>query len=99
MKISIYGFGTTRRFAAIAIVASFIFSNVFAIDALRRDDVSAKTISATTAKYTTDLTQVEANLAASGGSGDGQADAVLVNTICKPRKGWALTPCSENRSA
>ena len=55
MKISIYGFSTTRRFAAIAILASFVFSNVFAINALRGGQM---TVSSATAKYTTDLTQL-----------------------------------------
>src|SRR4051812_39390331 len=57
MKISIFGFTTTRRFATIAIFASFVFSNAFALDALRGDMKSVARSSAMT-KYTTDLTQL-----------------------------------------
>jgi len=56
MKISVFGFTTTRRFAAIAILASFVFSNVFAVDALRSEKYNV--VSTATAKYTTDLTQL-----------------------------------------
>src|SRR4051794_6568255 len=58
MKIPIIGFTTTRRFAAIAILASFVFPNVFALTASRNDNKPVVTRSATTAKYTTDLTQL-----------------------------------------
>ena len=57
MKMSVFGFATTRRFAAIAILASFVFSNVFAVDAIRGDKSnSQKSVAAV--KYTTDLTQL-----------------------------------------
>lgn len=58
MKIKTFGFTTTRRFAAIAILASFILSNAFAFDALRGKTVNVPAVSATTAKYTTDLTKL-----------------------------------------
>ncbi len=56
MKISVFGFTTTRRFAAISILASFVFTNVFAVNALRGNNPVA--VSNATAKYTTDLTQL-----------------------------------------
>ena len=58
MKISILGIATTRRFAAIAILVSFIFSNAFAVDALRGDPAKVVSSVSATAKYTTDLTQL-----------------------------------------
>src|SRR5258706_4864790 len=58
MKIPIIGFKTTRRFAAIAILASFIFTNVFAGAALRGDQMNVVSKSAATTKYTTNLTQL-----------------------------------------
>src|SRR5258706_8964460 len=58
MKISIFGFATTRRFAAIAILASFVFSNAFAVGAIRGDKTNVAATSSATAKYTTDLTQL-----------------------------------------
>jgi len=57
MKISIFDLTTTKRFVAIAILASFVFSNVFAVNALRNDK-STVNVSTATAKYTTDLTQL-----------------------------------------
>ena len=57
MKITIFNPTTTRRFAAIAILVSFVFSNAFAADALRSDKTIVAASSAT-AKYTTDLTQL-----------------------------------------
>ena len=56
MNIPIFGFKTTRRFAVIAIVASFIFSNVFAVGSLNSDKTIAS--SSAMAKYTTNLTQL-----------------------------------------
>ena len=56
MKISVFGFTATRQFAAIAILASFVFSNVFAVNQLRGDKTNV--VSSATAKYTTDLTQL-----------------------------------------
>ena len=55
MKISIFDFTNTKRFASIAILASFVFSNAFAVEIL-----NDKTKASTTpmAKYTTDLTQL-----------------------------------------
>lgn len=38
MKISMFGFSTTRKFAATAILASFIFTNAFAVGALRGEE-------------------------------------------------------------
>ena len=58
MKMSIFGFTTTRRFAAIAILGSFVFSNVLAGTAFRTDRFNAVSKSSATAKYTTDLTQL-----------------------------------------
>ncbi len=58
MKMSVFGFGTTRKFAAIAILASFVFSNVFAESFRSGDQRSVVSRSAATAKYTTDLTQL-----------------------------------------
>jgi subtilisin family serine protease len=58
MKISIFGTATTRRFAAIALLASFVFSNAFAVDRLAHDVTKPVAKSATMAKYTTDLTQL-----------------------------------------
>ena len=57
MKMSVFGFGTTRRFAAIAILASFVFSNVFAGNATRSQS-SIVSKSSATANFTTDLTQL-----------------------------------------
>ena len=57
MKMSVFGFATTRRFAAIAILASFVFSNVFAVDAIRGDKSNSQK-SVLTVKDTTDLTQL-----------------------------------------
>ena len=57
MNISVFGFTRTRQFASIAVLASFIFTNVFAVDQLRSDKLN--TVSSTSAaKYTTDLTQL-----------------------------------------
>ena len=47
----------TRRAAAIAILASFAFSNAFAVAAFA-DTATINVVSQTTAKYTTDLTQL-----------------------------------------
>ena len=58
MKVQTFGFTTTRRFAAIAILASFILSNAFAVEALRGSKVNVPVISTVTAKYTTDLTKL-----------------------------------------
>src|SRR5688572_12293592 len=57
MKISVFGFTTTRRFASIAIIASFVFSNALALGTVR----GGKTVTTTSregANYTTDLTQL-----------------------------------------
>ncbi|MBK8304044.1 MAG: hypothetical protein IPK98_11825 [Chloracidobacterium sp.] len=58
MNLPIFDFTTTRKFAAIAILASFILTNAFAVGALRGERTSPVTVSAATAKYTTDLTQL-----------------------------------------
>ncbi|MBK6724932.1 MAG: S8 family serine peptidase [Acidobacteria bacterium] len=58
MKIQTFGFTTTRRFAAIAILASFILSNAFAVETLRGSKVNNPVVSTVTAKYTTDLTKL-----------------------------------------
>ena len=58
MRMSLFGFTTTRRFAAIAILASFVFSNVFAGSMLRGDQSNVMSRSSATTKYTTDLTQL-----------------------------------------
>jgi subtilisin family serine protease len=58
MKISLFSFSTTRRFAAVAILASFVFSNVFAQSVLRGSHSNGMSKSSAMAKYTTDLTQL-----------------------------------------
>ena len=58
MKISVFGFAKTRRFATIALLASFVFSNAFAVGVVNNNKTAAFTKSAVTAKYTTDLTQL-----------------------------------------
>ena len=58
MHFPIFGFKTTRQFAAIAILASLIFTNAFAVGALRGERTSPVSVSSATAKYTTDLTQL-----------------------------------------
>jgi serine protease AprX len=58
MRISIFGFASTKRLAAISILASFAFSNVIAGSALRADHFNKHSVSTTMAKYTTDLTQL-----------------------------------------
>ena len=58
MKIPILGFTATKRAISIAVLASFVFSNAFAVDALRRDTNLSVPVSTATAKYTTDLTQL-----------------------------------------
>ena len=58
MNISIFGFTKTRKFAAIALLASFVFSNAFAVGVVNNNKTAAFTKSAVTAKYTTDLTQL-----------------------------------------
>lgn len=52
--MKIVDFTTTRKFAAIVLLASFVFSNVFAVNAVR---YGASASSATT-RFTADLTQL-----------------------------------------
>ena len=54
--MKVFGFTTTSRAASIAILASFIFSNAFAVGALRTDNAAPDSISPMTAKFATDLT-------------------------------------------
>jgi serine protease AprX len=61
MKIPIFGFTATRRAISIALLASFVFTNAFAVDALRRDTKLSVPVSAATANYTTDLTELGRN--------------------------------------
>src|SRR5438067_1762193 len=56
--MNIFGFAMTRRFASIAILASFVFSNALAVNVLRGDNKNVPARSSATAKYTTDLTQL-----------------------------------------
>ncbi len=57
MKIQVFGFTKARHFAAIAILASFVFSNVFAVGMLA-DKANVVAATPAMAKYTTDLTQL-----------------------------------------
>jgi ATP-dependent Clp protease ATP-binding subunit ClpA len=61
MKIPILGFTATRRAISIALLASFVFTNAFAVDAVRRDTKLSVPVSAATANYTTDLTELGRN--------------------------------------
>ena len=61
MKIPILGFTATRRAISIAVLASFVFTNAFAVDAVRRDTKLSVPVSAETANYTTDLTELGRN--------------------------------------
>src|SRR5688500_132318 len=58
MKISVFGFTTTRRFASIAIIASFVFTNALALGTVRGDGKTVTTTAREGANYTTDLTQL-----------------------------------------
>src|SRR5688500_507309 len=57
MKTPVFGPTMTRRFASMALIVSFVFSNAFAAATLR-DETKIVTTSSATAKYTTDLTQL-----------------------------------------
>src|SRR5438874_12916189 len=56
--MKVFSLATTRRLASIAVLASFVFSNVFAVYAIGGGDTKVVTKSPATAKYTTDLTQL-----------------------------------------
>jgi len=58
MRMSEFGFASTKRIAAVAILASFLSSNVLAGAVRGTDHASKWSVSTATTKYTTDLTQL-----------------------------------------
>jgi subtilisin family serine protease len=56
--MSIFGFASTKRLAAVIILGSFVFSNVIAGTVIGSDHGSTGSKSSATTKYTTDLTQL-----------------------------------------
>ena len=58
MKVMSMKTSITQRIASIAVLASFLFTNAFAVSTFRNDTIRVVSKSSATAKYTTDLTQL-----------------------------------------
>ena len=58
MKMTSLNKKMIQQIAAIAVLVSFLFTNAFAIGAVRNETINVVSNTTTMAKYTTDLTQL-----------------------------------------